>query len=74
MPAFRVSWEIDVEVPDEGSDFDQALHAAQLARAMQDIDTTALCFLACPLDSKHCPDIDRSHWINLDLSEYPEAA
>ncbi len=70
MPTMRVLWEIDVEVPDEGTEREQAITAARMARELQSEGTTALCFLVRPF--KEVVEQDFSDWIGIDLDEEEE--
>lgn len=70
MPTMRVLWEIDVEVPDEGTAQEQAIAAARLARECQNEGTTALVFLVKPFDEVE--ERDFSDWYGVDLDEPEE--
>ena len=70
MPTMRVLWEIDVEVPDEGTEREQAITAARMARELQSEGTTALCFLVKPF--MDVVEADYSDWIGIDLDEEEE--
>lgn len=70
MPTMRVLWEIDVDVPDEGTAQEQAIAAARLARECQHEGTTALVFLVKPFDEGE--ERDFYDWYGVDLDEPEE--